>query len=465
MAAAKPISIALDYTPRGPFREFHRRSQKRAVLVCHRRAGKTVACIHDLIFRALATKKPNSFYGYIAPLKSQAKQIAWEYLTRAVQPFGKLAKINNQELCVTLPNNSKIRLFGADDPDSLRGLYFDGVVLDEYGDMKPKLYSEAIRPTLMDRDGWAVFIGTPKGHNAFYKIREFARKDPSTYFYLSLKASESGFLPDEDLADARKEMTPSEYEQEFECSFEAAIQGSFYAEQIAGLEKEGRVGFVPWVKEVDVHTAWDLGMADATSIWFYQLIQGEVRIIDFYETARTPLAAIVENLRDKPYTYGFTYLPHDSTHDSLQTGKTILEDLWNAGFDVRRVPKLRVANGINAVRKILPLCWFDQDNTFYGLEKLKLYSKTWSQQMSMFTEQPRHDENSHAADAFRMLAVAIRDNDLAGIDQLEEAGKRELAKKVKQAETGETFGDSRQVAKVYTIPPPTEYSSRRAHRV
>ena len=410
---AAVTQVSLDYVPRGPFRAFHQRHQKRAVLVCHRRAGKTVACIHDLVFRALATKKPNSSYGYIAPLKNQAKTIAWDYLVRAVKPFGKLVKINNQELAVTLPTGARIRLFGADDPDSFRGMYFDGVILDEFADMRPKLYTEVIQPALMDRDGWAVFIGTPKGHNSFYKIREQARKDQEKYFYLELKASESGFLSPQALEDARAEMTQAEYDQEFECSFEAAIQGSFYAEQISQLEKKGHVIDVPWIPGIDVHTAWDLGFSDATTIWFFQIVAGEVRIIDYYEVARTPLAAIVEYLKDLPYEYGYFYLPHDATHDSLQTGKSILEDLWNAGFDVRSVPKLRVANGINAVRKVLPLCWFDLDKTFKGLEALKLYSKTWSQQLGMFTEQPRHDQHSHAADAFRYLALVIREQELS----------------------------------------------------
>lgn len=453
--AVKANAITLDYTPRGPFQAFHKRSQSRAVLICHRRAGKTVATIHDLIFRALTTRKQNAFFAYVAPLKTQVKQIAWDYLTRAVRPFGSHAKVNNQELSVTLPNGARIRLFGADDPDSFRGLYFDGVVLDEYGDMKPRVYTEIIAPALSDRHGWVVFIGTPKGHNNFYKVRELARNNPVDYFYLELKASESGFISDDRLAEARDIMSPSEYQQEYECSFEASLQGSYYTDQIAGLDTKGRITDVPWVPNVDVHMAWDLGFSDATAIWFWQIIAGEVRIIDFYETARTPLPVIIEELRDKPYEYGYCYLPHDATHDSLQTGKTILEDLWNAGFDVRSVPKLRVANGINAVRKVLPHCWFDKDACYLGLEALKMYQKTWSQSLSMFTEQPKHDQNSHAADSFRYLAVSIRDGVLNIAEQIPVTTKKVEPKEQLKLP----------LEPIYLCPPPSANGQRRRTRI
>lgn len=411
-------NVAIDYKPRGPFVAFHQRRHRRAVLVCHRRAGKTVACVHDLLFKALATKKPNAFFAYVAPLKNQAKTIAWDYLVRSVEKFGKAAKINNQELSVKVPSQNgtmaTIRLFGADDPDSFRGLYFDGIVLDEYADMKPAIYNQIIKPALMDRQGWVVFIGTPKGHNSFYKIREFARQNPDDYFYLELKASESGFLPAEDLDDARREMSEPEYQQEFECSFEAAIQGSYYADQLAKLEDNGQVTDVLWLPGIDVHMAWDFGFSDSTSIWFFQIVIGEVRIIDFFEISRTPLDDIVAILKAKPYEYGRLYAPHDVTQTSLQTGRSIMESLWDHGFDVRPIAKLSVANGINAARKILPLCYFDRNACHTGLEHLRLYQKSWNQRLGIFTEQPRHDEHSHAADAFRYLAVSVRDNELAG---------------------------------------------------
>lgn len=451
----------IDYVARGPFVEFHKRGQTRAVLVCHRRAGKTVACVHDLLFKAIATRKPNGSYGYIAPLKNQAKTIAWEYLLRAVEPLGKAVKINNQDLSVKVPSacgsTSTIRLFGADDPDAFRGLYFDGVILDEYGDMKPELYTQIIKPALMDRNGWVAFIGTPKGHNNFYKLRELARQDSKKYFYLELKASTSGLLPADALAEARVEMPESEYMQEFECSFEAAIKGSYYAEQLSKLDSNGRMMDVPWIPELPVHMAWDFGFSDATSIWFFQIMLGEVRIIDFFEISRTPLADIDAILKLKPYKYGHLYAPHDVTHTSLQTGRSLLESLWDAGYDVRPIPKLSIASGLNAVRKILPLCWFDQNKCHTGLEHLRLYQKTWNAKLGIYTEQPRHDEHSHAADAFRYLSISIRDNELAGTDKIPQ-GKSAVQLELPKDGSG-------QLQMFYYLPPPDPSSKRKVSRV
>ncbi len=455
MAARASKTVELAYRPRGPFLAFHQRRQTRAVLVCHRRAGKTVATIHDLVFKALATRKPNAFFAYVAPYKTQVKQIAWEYLVRAVRPFGSHVKIDNQELSVKLPNGSKIRLFGADDPDSFRGLYMDGVVLDEYGDMKPRVYTEVISPALADRQGWVVFIGTPKGHNNFYQVREKARSDPNSYFYLELKASESGFISEDRLRDEREQMSPSEYQQEYECSFEASLQGSFYAEQISKIETKGHITNVPHTPGVAVNTAWDLGMSDATAIWFYQVVSGELRIIDYLEVTRTPITDIFAILQDKPYEYGVTWLPHDSVHESLQTGKSIRDLVWNAGFDARVVPKLAVKSGIAAVRRILPTCWFDLDKCYKGLESLKMYSKTWSKSESMFKEEPKHDQYSHAADAFRYLATVIREKELSYIPPTPVVKKHVVEEKV----------PVRSTVVEYFIPPPSEFRTKRRIRV
>ena len=161
-------NIKLKYRPRPIFADFHERKQRWSIVIAHRRAGKTVACINDLIIKAGLENKPNGRYAYIAPYHSQAKSIAWDYLLRYSQPLYR--KHNQSELWVELVNGSRIRLFGADNPDALRGMYLDGVILDEYADMKPSVWGSVLRPLLSDRAGWAVFIGTPKGHNAFYDI-------------------------------------------------------------------------------------------------------------------------------------------------------------------------------------------------------------------------------------------------------------------------------------------------------
>ena len=158
--------VKLKYRPRSVFEDFHTRKQRWAVIVAHRRCGKTVACINDLIVKALIENKKHAQYAYIAPFYSQAKSVAWRYLERFSEPF--MTKANQSELWVELVNGARIRLFGADNPDALRGNFLDGVVMDEMADMKPFVWGEIIRPLLADRIGWATFIGTPKGHNAFY---------------------------------------------------------------------------------------------------------------------------------------------------------------------------------------------------------------------------------------------------------------------------------------------------------
>ena len=180
-------SFKLPYNPRAPFIDFHNRANRWAVLLCHRRAGKTVAAVNELVVRAIYTQKHNAQYAYIAPYRQQAKNIAWTYLKEAVE--GLAVEVRESDLTVILPKGQRISLYGADNPDSLRGLYFDGIVVDEMADIRPSLWQEVMLPTLADRKGWAVIMGTPKGKgNKLYEFYELAKKDPS-WFSLTLKAS------------------------------------------------------------------------------------------------------------------------------------------------------------------------------------------------------------------------------------------------------------------------------------
>lgn len=413
-------TITLDYEARVPFKPFHNRAHRRAVLVCHRRAGKTVACIFDLILKALSTKKADAQYGYVCPYKNQAKLIVWKYLMNGIKPFGRLVKIDNRDLRVTFHNGATIQLFGADDPDTLRGLYFDGIVLDEFADMRPSLYKEVIAPALSDRAGWVVFIGTPKGHNSFYHLRQHAIANPDEWFYLELKLSDTGFIPEDEIKSLKAELSKSVYAQEYECSFEAALEGSYYSDQMSVLAEDGRFCDLPHDPNLPVHCAWDLGFSDATAIWFYQLSNNQVRVIDFFQVSRTPLQDIIQHLHTLPYKFGKMYLPWDAANKNLITGKTILDDLWKAGFDCRAVARINLRDGINVVRKTLPLCWFDEHKCHIGIEALKLYQKTKNKQLGIFTEQPKHDHTSHAADSFRYLAIGLRDDELNKAQDLQQ---------------------------------------------
>lgn len=371
--------------------------------MAHRRAGKTVATINDLIRAALTCDKPNPRFAYIAPLLGQAKDVAWEYLKQFALVIPGTTP-HETELRVDFPNGGRIRLYGADNPDRLRGLYLDGVVLDEYADMRPRLWGEIIRPALADRQGWGVFIGTPKGRNEFWQIFDHAGRDPEWYSAI-LKASETGILNAEELDAARKSMSEDQYAQEFECSFQAAVMGAYYGKALEQAEKAGRIGRVPYDPMLEVTTAWDLGIGDSTAIWFCQQLGRETRLIDYYEASGVGLDHYAKVLRDKPYAYREHLLPHDAEVKELGTGRSRVETLASLGIRVRVLPKQPVDDGINAARVLLPSCWFDAEKCKQGIEALRQYRRAYDEKRRDFLPTPLHDWTSHGADAFRYLAM------------------------------------------------------------
>jgi hypothetical protein len=396
--------LSVDYTPRQYFLPYHERGNRWACIVAHRRAGKTVATVFDLLTCALATRKQNGRYAYIAPYYSQAKAIAWDYLKRFGAPVAE--RILESELAVDLPNGARVRLFGADNPDALRGIYLDGVVLDEYGDQRPTVWGEIIRPLLADRRGWATFIGTPKGKNHFYDIREQAKSSPE-WLYLELKASETGALAADELADARRTMTDAQYQQEFECAFDVPALGAIYSKEYQKAREQGRFTRVPHDPMLQVSTFWDLGIGDSTAIWFAQHVRGEIRCIDYYEANALPLDHYVQMVKARPYTYATHWLPHDAQAKQLTSGKSTMEIMQALGLPARITPKLSLEDGINAARMIWPRCWFDEAKTARGLECLQNYRRELNEKLGEFRAQPVHDWASHGADAFRYLAVSI----------------------------------------------------------
>ena len=288
-------------------------------------------------------------------------------------------------------------------------------MLDEYADMDPRAWAEVIRPALSDRQGWATFIGTPKGRNAFFEIMHGgetfggAVNDPD-WFSMTLKASETKLVADEELAAMRKVLTPEQYEQELECSFDAAIVGAYYGREMAALESQKRIMRVPWEPSLPVYTAWDLGLDDATAIWFAQLAGTEVRLIDYYEANNTALSEVARVIRnEKPYTYGEHYLPHDVQIREMMTNKSRKESL--EALQVRNIvvtPAERVEEGINAARMMLPKCVFDAEQCKRGIEALKQYRREWDDKLKTFRLRPLHDWTSHGADAFRYLAMNLK---------------------------------------------------------
>ena len=383
------------------------RKERWACLVAHRRAGKTVACVADLIDAALRCQNPDPRFAYVAPFYVQAKDVAWGYLKRFTAPIDGV-KFNEAELRVDLPNGARIRLYGADNYDRMRGVYLDGVVLDEYADMPPAAWTEVIRPALADREGWAVFIGTPKGRNEFFRIWELAQNDPS-WFAMMLRASESGLVKQTELDDAAKDMTPEQYAQEFECSFDAAILGAYYGSDIARAEREGRVGMFPLDPLLPVHTAWDLGIGDSTAIWLWQAAPDGLRVIGHIEDHGKALPHYVGELSALGYRYGLDFVPHDAKARELGTGRTRVETLIGLGRKPQLVPAHTVEDGINALRVMFPRIRFDAEATKHGLEALRQYRTDFDEKTKAFKNTPRHDWTSHSADAARYMAIAYRD--------------------------------------------------------
>jgi hypothetical protein len=402
--------ISTGYKAREQFAPLHSRKERWAVAVCHRRAGKTVACVNDLLDAALRCERTEPRFAYCAPFYAQAKDVAWSYVKRFAAPIPGVT-VNESELRVDLPNGGRLRLYGLDNYDRLRGTYFDGIVLDEYGDADPRAWQEVIRPALSDRKGWAVFIGTPKGRNHFSEVWDQAQRDPE-WFTMMLKASQSGLLDSAELADARKTMTEDQYEAEFECSFQAAVIGAYYGREMQAAENDKRIGRVPWNPALPVHTGWDLGIGDSTAIWFAQVAGREIHVIEYLENSGVGLDWYAKELDRRPYKYGEHILPHDAEVKELGSGKSRVETLASLGIHrVRVMPARRKEDSINGVRLFIPRCWFDADKCERGINALRNYRKEWDDKRKVFHDRPLHDWASHGSDAFAELAAADLRND------------------------------------------------------
>jgi phage terminase large subunit len=276
--------------------------------------------------------------------------------------------------------------------------------------MPPNLWLEVVRPTLMDRKGWANFIGTPKGKNEFYQLHKYALESgDDEWFTKVIRASESKIIDPKELA-ALRSADEEIYLQEMECSFQAAIKGTYYSKLIQQLEEKGRYRPIGYDPALGVMTAWDLGMNDSLVIWFAQRLYGEIRIIDYLEMSdmEEGLPDVVRELQKKPYVYTTHILPHDAAVRGLNDGKTRVEVLKRLGLKgivvLERKPLL---DGISAVKNLIPMCWFDSNTTYVGFERLKNYRREWDEKTGIFKNNPVHDQNSHAADAFRSLAMGI----------------------------------------------------------
>lgn len=419
-------TISTGYVPRRHQAYLHRNLRRFNVVLCHRRFGKTIFAINELLDRALRNMFRNPQYAYIAPTYSQAKKIAWEALKEYTKMLPGVSYHETELRCTIerpgLGDKITIHLLGAENPDTLRGIYLDGVIMDEYADMAPDIWTKVVRQALSDRGGWAIFIGTPKGQNHFYELYQYAHRGnpeagdvaaPLDWYCATFKASETEVIPIAELESARAVMAPEEYEQEYECSFSAALVGAYYGREIERAEKASRITAVPYEPALPVITAWDLGVDDATVIWLVQVHGKQVRVIGYIEESGAGLDYYVKELNKLDYMFAEHLLPHDVKVRELGASGAAsrLETLKSLGLkNITVVPKVPVADGINAARLLLARCWFDAIACHRGIKALKSYERKWDSKNKVFQQAPLHNWASHGADGFRTLAVGLDEN-------------------------------------------------------
>lgn len=405
--------VTIPYKPREQFLAYHASDKRFAVSVCHRRAGKTVARINRLIRAGCTINRnyPPGRFAYISPYRNQSKKIAWMYLKHfangLIQAGG---KVNEQELTITMPRTTAtIELFGADNAEAMRGNYFDGVVTDEAQGIPRSTLSQIILPCLADYQGWLDCSGTPRGwENLLGELVKMAREDPAHWYLHILKASQSGILSESELTMQRSIMSENEYEAEYECNFDAAITGAVYGKWIAEADKGGRLVSAIEPADLIVHTAWDLGFDDSTAIWWFQILKGEIHVIDYYENNGQDIAHYCEVLhtrgRERSIRYGKHYVPHDAAQKLLAAGgRSIVQQAYGLGVTMHVVPATTQQNGIEAARKTLERTWFDSTRCEMGLNALRHYQFEFDADRKAYRSVPRHDWSSHGADAFEII--------------------------------------------------------------
>lgn len=390
---------------------------RRAVLLWHRRAGKDSVLLNATILAAAA--RPG-IYWHIFPTAKQGRKIVWDGLTKEGRPFlnfwprALVSARSDTDMKLKLANGSVWQVVSADNfNEALIGGNPMGLVFSEYALQSPRCW-DYLRPILAENGGWAAFAYTPRGNNHGADLFRMASASPD-WFCERLTVDDTGAIDKAAVEAERKQGMPDELiEQEFYCSFTAALVGAYYGKLLAEAERQNRLSSVQYAQKLPVETWWDLGINDSTAIWFVQHAHDEIRVIDYYEANGEGLDHYAAVLRDKGYVYNRHVFPHDISVRDLGSGRSRFETLRRLG--VVNPPyitgvisrRLNVADGINAVRTILPKCWFDVENCARGIEALKQYQREWDDTRKIFRDEPRHDWTSHAADAFRTGATSLR---------------------------------------------------------
>ena len=417
------IKLPYGFSPRSyqlPVLEFLDGGGKRAMLVWHRRSGKDSTMLNYAVKKAIID--PGVYY-HLFPTFTLGKRVLWDGRTREGKKFldyipkeARDGKPNDTEMKVRFKNGSIYQVIGTDQYDSIIGTNPKGCIFSEYSVQNPKAW-DLIRPILTENNGWAVFIFTPRGKNHAWKDFQKAKADPVRWFTQTLTVGDTKrddgtpVITQEDIDQEIKDgMDPELSRQEFWCSWTAPMSGSYYGKLMEKAESEGRVCNVPWDPKYPVDTWWDLGIGDATAIWFTQSVGREIRVIDYAIAAGVGFEYYAKVLKEKPYAYGRHGFPFDATAKELGTGTSIEEQAYSLGIrPVDIIPKLSIEDGISAVRSIIPRCWFDRTKCEEGLDALNSYHKEWDELNRCWKQRPLHDWSSNGADAFRYFAVGFRE--------------------------------------------------------
>lgn len=426
------ITLPYNYTPREyqlPLLSALDNGKKYAAIVWARRHGKDITCWNYAI-KAAARQTIDVTYVY--PTSEMGKNNLWEAKTNDGFMFTDFIPmelrqrngpnddgLNNTFKQVKLFNNSIIRLMSAEKPDRLRGGNSKLYILSEYAEMDPSVL-DVIEPVVEANGGQILINYTPKGDNHAKGSWEAWRNDPSWFTHL-IKATDTNVFTPEQLERIKRSIIErfiqqgrSEtealafFDQEYMCSFDTPVIGSYYGEGMRRADAENRITNVPWETGLPVHTYWDLGVDDSMTIWFVQYVGHEIRIIDYYENSGEGMGYYIKYLREQPYTYGEHWAPFDINVREMMTGKTRMDTARELGLRFNIVPKVDREDGIDAARTLLSKCWFDREKCKRGISALKSYKKKWDNINKKYMNQPDHDWSSHGADAFRYLAVAYR---------------------------------------------------------
>lgn len=366
---------------------------------------------------ACASQQRVGLYIHIFPYANQGRRVIWNGIDRngkkflSAFPEELIESKSDLEMRLVLKNGSIYQVLGADDPDKLVGINCAGAVFSEFALMDPQAW-RLVLPILNENQGWAIFPSTPRGRNHFYDLVNNARNNPK--WYVSIETIETTGAVDPAVVEEDRRMGVEEplIQQEYYCSFDAALQGAYYEKQMSALIQQKRVTTVDHDQAMEVHTAWDLGMNDSTSIWVFQQARDGVRVIDYIEASGQPLAYYVRELKDRAerhnWVLGTHYGPHDLMQRQMTTGNTLLHTAQSLGLRFSVVPKTEIKDGIEAVRQLLPRCWFDEKRCERGVEALKSYRREYDERLRVYRDKPLHDWASHGADAFRYLAMGLK---------------------------------------------------------